>query len=120
MAKHHDDTYVAQLAATLELAAEFRIPCPGHPYGVHADLRVSRRTDAEQDTWSIGNGDAPEQVWTGDKWAYRCDLTREQQHPYTRDQAITEALRIAPLETAAFLDHIKRLRAEAQKEDSRG
>ena len=121
MSKHHDDTYAAQLAATLDLAAEFRIPCPEHPYGHHADLRVKRRLDGRGDGWAVLN-DNPgnEHAWTGTRWVYRGELTREEIYRYDRQDALDEATRIAPLETAAFLDHIKRLRAEAQKEDSHG
>ena len=35
---------------------------------------------------------------------------------YTRDQALTEATRIAPLQTAGFNAYIARLRAETKEE----
>ena len=113
MQARHDPAYVQQLAAQLEQAVEFRIPCPGHPYGHHADLRVKRRLDGRADGWAVLN-DNPgnEHAWTGTQWIYRGELTREQIYRYDRQTAIDEATRIAPLETAAFLEHIARLRAE--------
>lgn len=123
-AEHHglmqasqDPAYVARLVNQLEQASEFRIPCPGHPYGHHADLRVKRRLDGRADGWAVLN-DNPgnEHAWTGTQWIYRGELTREQIYRYDRQDALDEATRIAPLETAAFLEHVARLRAEAQKE----
>lgn len=115
-----DQTYVAMLAAALEQAVEFHIPCPGHPYGSNADLRVKRRTDGHGTGWAVLN-DNPgnEHAWTGTRWVYRGELSREQIYRYDRQDALNEAARIAPLETAAFNAHIQRLRAEAQKETSR-
>ena len=101
------DTYVRQLAATLELAAEFRIPCPGHHHGQHADLRVTKRLDGHGDGWSIQrDGDA----WTGTRWEHRGVLARSEIYHYPDAQtAIDEAVRIAPLETQAFNATIARL-----------
>lgn len=119
-AEHHatiraqrDPAYIAQLAGQLEQAVEFHIPCPGHPYGHHADLRVKRRLDGRADGWAVLN-DNPgnEHAWTGTQWIYRGELTREQIYRYDRQTALDEATRIAPLETAAFLEHVGRLRAE--------
>ncbi|WP_042174635.1 hypothetical protein [Streptomyces sp. NBRC 110035] len=114
MLKRHDPFYITQLANQLEQAVEFRIPCPGHPH--HADLRIKRRLDGQADGWAVLN-DNPgnEHAWTGTRWIYRGNLTREQIYRYTRDDAIEEATRIAPLETAAFLAHIERLRAQHQE-----
>ena len=117
-AEHHG--YIQTLAKQLEQAAEFRIPCPGHPYGHHADLRVKRRTDGQTDGWAVLN-DNPgnEHAWTGTQWIYRGQLTREQIYRYDRQTAIDEATRIAPLETAAFLAHIERLRSQHDNQDPR-
>ena len=105
--------YIAALSAALEQAVEFRVPCPGHPAGSPAALRVKRRTDGRGNGWAVLN-DNPgnEHAWTGTRWIYRGELTREQIYRYDRQDALDEATRIAPLETAAFLDHIARLRSE--------
>jgi hypothetical protein len=109
----HTPGYIVALAAALEQAVEFRIPCPSHPYGHRADLRVKRRTDGYGNGWAVLN-DNPgnEHAWTGARWVPRGELTREQIYRYDRQTALDEATRIAPLETAAFLEHIARLRAE--------
>lgn len=108
--------YVAMLAASLEQASEFRVSCPGHPYGERADLRVKRRTDGYGSGWAVLN-DNPgnEHAWTGTRWVPRGELSREQIYRYERQTALAEATRIAPLETASFLQNIARLRAEHQE-----
>jgi hypothetical protein len=115
----HTPEYIAALAAALEQAVEFRVPCPGHPHGHNADLRVKRRLDGYGDGWAVLN-DNPgnEHAWTGTQWIYRGELTREQIYRYDRQAAIAEATRIAPLETAAFLAHIQRLRQECRQGSS--
>lgn len=112
--------YVQQLAAQLEQASEFRVPCPGHPYGHRADLRVKRRLDGQTDGWAVLN-DNPgnEHAWTGTRWVPRGELTRDQIYRYDRQAALDEAARIGPLETAAFLAHVARLRAEHQERETR-
>ncbi|MFB7867422.1 hypothetical protein [Streptomyces sp. NPDC056069] len=90
----HD--YIRQLAATLDLAAEFRVPCPGHPLGPFADLKVEKRLDGHGDGWAIALDD---NIWTGTRWEHRGVLTRSEIYRYTRDAALAEAQRIAPLET---------------------
>ena len=109
----HTPGYVAALAAALEQAVEFRVPCPGHPYGHHADLRVKRRLDGHGNGWAVLN-DNPgnEHAWTGTPWIYRGQLSRDDIYRYDRQVALDEAARIAPLETAAFLAHIERLRTQ--------
>jgi hypothetical protein len=109
----HTPDYVAALAAAVEQASEFRVPCPGHPYSHRADLRVKRRTDGYGNGWAVLN-DNPgnEQAWTGAKWVPRGELSRPEIYRYDRQTALDEATRIAPLETAAFLEHIARLRAQ--------
>ncbi|WP_030756427.1 hypothetical protein [Streptomyces sp. NRRL F-5135] len=111
-----DPAYIEQLAATLNLAAEFRIPCPGHPHGHAADLRVQRRLDGNADGWAVFN-DNPgnEHAWTGTEWTYRGELARAQIYRYDRQTALNEAVRIAPLETAAHIAHIARLRSELEE-----
>lgn len=119
-AEHHatvlaqrEQDYITQLANQLQLVVEFHIPCPGHPYGHHADLRVKRRLDGRADGWAVLN-DNPgnEHAWTGTRWIYRGELSREQIYRYDRQGALDEAARIAPLETAAFLEHVARLRTQ--------
>jgi hypothetical protein len=105
----HNPAYVAELAAALEQASQFRIPCPGHPYGHLADLYIERRTDGREDGWSITRD---HEAWTGTHWASRSDLHRHEIYHYDRQTALDEATRLAPLETTAFLAHIERLRAE--------
>lgn len=98
-----DPTYVAGLAIALNLATQFRIPCPGHPYGPNADLFVKKRTDGEPG-WAITDGmDTGESAWTGTDWVYRGALSRDAIYPYTREQAIAEAQRIAPRQTSHFM-----------------
>jgi hypothetical protein len=113
--------YETRLSQLLELAAEFRIPCPGHPYGQAADLRVRRRLDGRDDGWAVLN-DNPgnEHAWTGATWVYRGELSRADIYRYDRQTAIDEATRIAPLETAAFLAHLERLRTEGREGASSG
>lgn len=119
--KLHDPVYVTMLAHQLEQASEFRIPCPSHPYGHLADLRVKRRLDGRGDGWAVLN-DNPgnEHVWTGTTWIYRGELSRGQIYRYDRQTALEEATRIAPLETAAFLEHVARLRKEHQEGATHG
>jgi hypothetical protein len=105
----HDPAYIAQLAAALDQASQFRIPCPGHPYGHLADLYVERRTDGQADGWSITRD---YEAWTGTAWTSRADLTRGEIYQYDRQTALDEAARLAPLETATFLEHVDRLRTE--------
>ncbi|MGW1870966.1 hypothetical protein ACWCPS_36175 [Streptomyces mauvecolor] len=113
-----DETRFAEL---LELATEFRIPCPGHPSGHHADLRVRRRLDGQADGWAVLN-DNPgnEHAWTGTQWIYRGELSRADIYRYDRQTAIDEATRIAPLETSAFLAHSNDSAPNARKEPPDG
>jgi hypothetical protein len=103
-----DHDYIAQLAATLDLAAEFRIPCPGHPYGHNVDLRVTRRTDGHADGWAVLDDEG--HAWTGTAWQHRTVLARSDIYRYTRDAALAEAIRIAPTQTQTFLTVVRRLR----------
>lgn len=116
-----DPVYLTMLAAALEQAVEFRVPCPGYPHGHHADLRVKRRLDGRGNGWAVLN-DNPgnEHAWTGTRWIYRGELTREDIYRYDRQTALDEAARIAPLETTAFLAHIERLRVQGQEGANRG
>lgn len=107
----HDHTYVVMLAAALELATEFRIPCPGHPYSHLADLRVTRRTDGHGNGWALLNDD--NHAWTGTRWLPLSALAPSDIYRYDRQTALDEATRIAPLETVAFQLQLNRLRAEA-------
>ncbi|MGW3400754.1 hypothetical protein [Streptomyces zhihengii] len=102
---------INRLAALLELAAEFRIPCPGHPYAHHADLHVRRRLDGRADGWAVLNDDDTH-AWTGTHWAPIGSLARSEIYRYEQHTALTEAQRIAPLETQTFHTTIRRLRAE--------
>lgn len=105
--------YIQQLANQLEQASQFRIPCPGHPYGAHADLRVERRPDGTHQQWAILRD---HEAWTGTRWQSRSDLHRHEIYRYTRDDALAEAARIAPNETTAFQAYVAQLRAETQGE----
>jgi hypothetical protein len=96
-----DHDYIRQLAAQLDRATEFRIPCPGHPFGKVVDLLVLRRTDGHGDGWTISDGDG--HAWTGTAWQPRSVLAPSDIYRYTRDEAITEAERIAPAQTVQFL-----------------
>lgn len=99
-----EPAYVTGLAAALNLASEFRIPCPGHPYRDRADLYVKKRMDGQADGWAISSGTAMyEDIWTGTDWVYRGTLARDDIYRYTRDEAIAEAQRIAPAVTALCL-----------------
>lgn len=109
----HDPDYIAGLAAQLDLVAEFRVPCPGHPHGRLADLHVIKRTDGHGDGWAITDGRlGGEQAWTGQRWTYRTELSRDDIYRWTRDAALEEALRIAPGITARIRDHIACPRAD--------
>ncbi|TXS42086.1 hypothetical protein [Streptomyces sp. t39] len=94
-----DRAYIAQLVTQLGLASEFRIPCPGNPYGRLADLSVEKRLDGHGDGWAILRDD---DAWTGTHWEHRGVLTRSEIYRYDRDTALTEAMRIAPAQTAAL------------------
>lgn len=109
-------SYIQQLANKLEQASEFRIPCPGHPHGHQADLHVTRRHDGRGDGWAITRDGFLGQVWNGTAWRNRSDLTRDDIYRYDRDSALTEAARIAPLQTTAFNAYVAALRAETQEE----
>ncbi|MFJ7023198.1 hypothetical protein ACIQUW_33035 [Streptomyces sp. NPDC101117] len=106
--------YVRSLADQLALAASFRIPCPGHPHGHHADLHVVRRHDGHGDGWAITRDGPFGQAWDGTTWKDRTDLTRGQIYRYDRDTALTEAARIAPHQTTAFHTYIAQLAADQE------
>ncbi|MEU9703062.1 hypothetical protein [Streptomyces sp. NPDC047981] len=95
---HHD--YVRQLAAELDLAAVFRIPCPGTPYGPFADLLVEKRLDGHGDGSAIVRDS---EVWTGTRWEHRTALAASDTYRWAdRGQALAEAQRIVPEQTAAL------------------
>ncbi|MGW7283887.1 hypothetical protein ACWGH4_00050 [Streptomyces sp. NPDC054847] len=110
-----DRAYIAQLVAQLELAAEFRIPCPGHHYGHHADLHVRRRLDGRADGWAVLSDDDTH-AWTGTTWVPLGSLARSEIYRYEQQDALAEAQRIAPLETQTFNTTIARLRDEYEKQ----
>lgn len=103
---------VRQLTAALDLATEFRIPCP-HPHfaGGHQDPRfrsepitVRRRQDGRGDGWLILNPNLLEgdHVWTGSEWVYRGELHRDVIYKWTRDEALALAPELAAAETARY------------------
>jgi hypothetical protein len=96
-----DHDYIRQLAAHLARATEFRIPCPGHPFGKVVDLLVRRRPDTHGDGFGIFNNDG--EAWTGTSWRSITSLALSEIYRYTRDEALTEAERIAPDRTQAYL-----------------
>lgn len=109
----HDPAYVANLVAQLDKVSQFRIPCPGHPYGHFADLTVERLRDI--DVWAITrDGEA----WTGDRWDHRANLHREEIYRWTREEALTEAERIAPIETEMWRLEVARMRAARELEEN--
>lgn len=93
----HTPGYVAALAA-----AE-------HHHYIH-------RNDGRADGWAICRDNFLGDVWNGTAWTARNRLSRDDIYRYTRDQALTEATRIAPLQTAGFNAYIARLRAETKEE----
>ena len=109
----HDAAYVAGLAAQLEKVSQFRIPCPGHPYGHFADLFVERRRDGDQ--WAILRDG---QAWTGDRWDHRTNLHRHEIYRWTREEALTEAERIAPIETEMWRLEVAHMRAARELEEN--
>lgn len=106
-----DRAYMAQLVEELQLIAEYRVPCPGHHYGHHADLHVRRRLDGRADGWAVLSDD-DSHAWTGSDWVPLSSLARSEIYRYDRQTALAEAQRIAPLETERFRATILRLRAE--------
>lgn len=109
----HDPAYVAQLVAHLNKVSQFRIPCPGHPYGHLADLLVERARD--NDRWAITrDGEA----WTGQKWDHRANLHRHEIYRWSRDEAIAEAERIAPIDTEMWRLEVARIRAAHEAEEN--
>lgn len=95
-----DHDYITRLAAELDLATVFRVPCPGTPYGRFADLLVEKRIDGHGDGWAIVRDS---QVWTGTRWEHRGVLARSEIYHYAdRTQALAEAQRIVPTQVAAL------------------
>jgi len=88
MTSSHDPAYVAALADQLQHATEFRVPCGQDP-----DLLVIR--DPDGDGWAIADSADPEQVWLGTWWTFRSHPACDNPYRFTREQALTEALRLA-------------------------
>lgn len=90
------------LREQLDLATEFRIPCPGHFYGgSQSDLIVRRNRDGQG--WCIINPSWPENgehVWDDRQWRSRSELSRVEIYRYSRDEALTEAPKLADVEAA--------------------
>lgn len=102
--------YIQRLTNQLAQASAFRIPCPGHPNGHHADLHVVRRHDGQADGWAITRDEPFGQIWDGTRWRNRTDLARNDIYRYDRDTALTEATRIAPHQTTAYHAYTTHLR----------
>lgn len=110
---NHNPAYVAELVAQLDKVSQFRIPCPGHPYGHFADLFVERRRDG--DKWAIlRDGEA----WTGEKWQHRTELHRHEIYRWTRDEGLAEAERIAPIDTEMWRLKVSTIRAARDLEEN--
>jgi hypothetical protein len=108
---------VRQLNAQLDLAAEFRIPCPEpadpgrpddgpilQPEPLLVQKVQPRWADRFPDGWRIFNPNLEpgDHVWTGDEWAYRGRLHIGVIYKWTRGQAIAEAQRLAVEETRRY------------------
>lgn len=117
------------LRAHLDLATEFRIPCPeaadpGRPEGgpilQPEPLLVQKTTtnwaDRFPDGWRIFNPnlDNGDHVWTGDGWVYCGKLHMGVIYQWTRDQAIAEAQRLAVEETRRYEAWLATMKAGAQ------
>lgn len=115
------DAYVRQLAAQLlERTTEVRVPCPNHPQQRLADLIVRRRDDGHGDGWAVLDNDHSH-TWTGLRWAPVRSLCNSDIYRYPDiHTAHAEADRIAPLETETFLNRIRNLYRQHEKESSRG
>jgi hypothetical protein len=115
------------IAAQLDLATEFHIPCPeaadpGRPEGAPVlqpePLIVQKATanwaDLLPDGWRIFNPnlDMGDHVWTGDGWLYSGKLHMRVIYRWTRDEAITVAQRLAPEETRRFEKWIAEMREQ--------
>ncbi len=97
----------------LQYATEFRIPCPqpadpgrleGAPVLHPEALIIRRRLDGRGDGWLILNPNRQpgDQVWTGSEWVYRGELHRDVIYKWGRNEAITEAQRLAAAETERY------------------
>lgn len=120
-----EEERVARLQAQLNLATEFRIPCPepadpGRPDGapvMHPEALIVRKSSpgylGDTDGWTILNPNLPcgDHVWTGTEWKYRGELHREVIYRWTRDQALAEAQRLAVDETARYEAWLVTMRA---------
>lgn len=81
----------------LDYATRFDIPIPGHP-GTHVVARKARPGYVLGTQWAVtDDSDMGSNAWTGHHWVYRGELHREQIYAYDRDDAIAEAIRVAPL-----------------------
>jgi hypothetical protein len=95
-----DHDLLAQLAAELNEATTYTIPCiTSRPYGRIPRLTVQVRLDGHGDGWAIL--DADDHAWTGTTWRHITTLAASEIYRYTRRDALDEAHRLAPLHAQA-------------------
>lgn len=113
-------------SAHIALAVELRIPCPeaadpGRPDGgpvMQPKPLILRKNQTGgpkgwEDGWSIINPNLfpDRQVWTGREWQRDGDLYGNAVYRYTREEAVTEAQRLAPEETRRYEAWLADMRA---------
>lgn len=116
--------------AAIDLATEFRIPCPeaadpGRPDKAPVlqpePLIVQKVTtnwaDRFPDGWLILNPNLQpgDHVWTGDGWAYRGQLHIGVIYRWSRDEAIVEAQRLAVEETWRYETWLADMRTKREQ-----
>jgi hypothetical protein len=116
-------------SAHIGLAVELRIPCPeaadpGRPDGAPVmqpqPLIVRKNTSGRpkgwEDGWSIANPNLfpDRQVWTGRGWQRDGDLHGNAIYRWTREEAVTEAQRLAMEETRRYETWLADMRAKAK------
>lgn len=120
-------TLLGKATTALDLATEFRIPCPeaadpGRPEGapiLQPEPLIVQKVQAHwadrfPDGWRIFNPNLEpgDHVWTGDEWAYRGRLHIGVIYQWTRDQAIAEAQRLAIEETRRYETWLNDMRGQ--------
>jgi hypothetical protein len=127
----HRQEATRPLVEQLALATEFRIPCPQaadpgrpmdgpvlQPEPLIVQKVAAHWADRFPDGWRILNPNLEpgDHVWTGDGWVYCGQLHIGVIYRWTRDEAITEAQRLAVEETRRYETWLADMRAKARQQ----